>query len=58
MRSMLALATAAALATGCVSQSKYNELSAEAENLDNRLKEEKSARELASWLHDAAVRGL
>jgi chemotaxis protein MotB len=45
MRSMLALATLAALATGCVSQSKYNELSSEAENLDNRLKEEKGARE-------------
>lgn len=54
MRSMLALAAAAALATGCVSQSKYNELSAEAENLDTRLKEEKSARELA----DAKLRDL
>jgi chemotaxis protein MotB len=45
MRSMLALATLAALATGCVSQSKYNELASENENLDTRLKDEKGARE-------------
>jgi chemotaxis protein MotB len=45
MRSVLVLAALAALVAGCVSQSKYNELTAEAENLDNRLKEEKRARE-------------
>jgi chemotaxis protein MotB len=46
MRSMLALASLAALtAAGCVSQSKYNELASEAENLDHRLKDEKGARE-------------
>ncbi len=45
MRSMLALAALAVLATGCVSQSKYNELVSENENLDNRLKDEKGARE-------------
>ncbi|HYH99432.1 OmpA/MotB family protein [Hyalangium sp.] len=54
MRSMLVLATLAALTSGCVSQSKYNELSAEAENLDTRLKEEKGAREAA----EAKVRDL
>jgi chemotaxis protein MotB len=54
MRSMLVLAMLTALATGCVSQSKYNELSAEAENLDTRLKEEKAAREAA----EAKVREL
>lgn len=46
MRSKLVLAALTAItATGCVSQSKYNELSAEAANLDNRLKDEKGARE-------------
>jgi chemotaxis protein MotB len=47
MRSMLALATVATLATGCVSQSKYNELASENENLDSRLKDEKGGREAA-----------
>jgi chemotaxis protein MotB len=46
MRSILALTLLTALAaTGCVSQSKYNELAAEAQNRDTRLKDEKQARE-------------
>lgn len=46
MRSMLALTLLAALAaTGCVSQSKYNELASQAQNLDTRLNDEKGARE-------------
>ena len=46
MRSMLALASLMALAaTACVSQGKYDELALEASNLDNRLKDEKGARE-------------
>jgi chemotaxis protein MotB len=45
MRSMLVLAVLSALATDCVSQSKYNELAAEAQNLDTRLKDEKQTRE-------------
>ncbi len=55
MRSTLALAALATLvASGCVSQSKYNELAHEAENLDNRLKDEKGAREAL----EAKVRAL
>ncbi|HVG61191.1 MAG TPA: OmpA family protein, partial [Hyalangium sp.] len=47
MRSMLALAALSVLATGCVSQSKYNEMAAQAQNLDTRLQEEKQIREAA-----------
>ncbi|SET78881.1 OmpA/MotB family protein [Stigmatella erecta] len=47
MRFKLALAALTVLTTtsGCVGKGKYNALAAEAENLDTRLKEEKSARE-------------
>ncbi len=54
MRLMLALLPALALATGCVSQGKYDKLMAEAQQTEGSLKEEKSAREAL----EAKVRSL